>query len=77
LGTVGNTKVLINPYDIKQLVPKIQELEKMFKSVDVNSIQPVSAQMQTADLLPIKMYDDLTADPDRLPDKSNMNEMQR
>jgi len=49
----------------------------MFKSVDVNSIQPVSAQMQTADLLPIKMYDDLTADPDRLPDKSNMNEMQR
>lgn len=49
----------------------------MFKSVDVNTIQPVSAQMQTADLLPIKMYDDLTADPDRLPDKSNMNEMQR
>lgn len=49
----------------------------MFKNVDVNSIQPVSAQMQTADLLPIKMYEDLTADPDRLPDKSNMNEMQR
>jgi hypothetical protein len=77
LGTVGNTKVLINPYDIKQLVPKIQELEKMFKSVDVNSIQPVSTIMKSADLLPIKMYDVLTAEPNRLPDKSNINEMQR
>jgi hypothetical protein len=76
VGTVGNTKLLINPTHIRTLVPKIHELEKMFQAVDLNNIQPTSTQFQTADLLPIKMYEDLVQEPDRLPEKTNNAEMQ-
>eukprot|EP00801_Mesodinium_rubrum_P001049 Mrub_01049.p1 GENE.Mrub_01049~~Mrub_01049.p1 ORF type:complete len:628 (-),score=120.74 Mrub_01049:182-2065(-) len=77
IGTVGNTKLLINPTHIRSLVPKIHELEKMFQVVDLNNIQPTSAQMQTAELLPIKMYDDLVQEPDRLPEKTNTADIQK
>lgn len=33
--------------------------------------------MKTLDFLPIKLYDDLIQDPDRLPDKSDNNNPQR
>lgn len=68
---------MINPTHIRQLIPKINELEKMYQAVDLNNIQAASNAMQTADFLPIKMYDDLVQEPDRLPDKSDNSNQQR
>lgn len=68
LGTGATTKLIINPIDMRSLAQEMMELETIYKSGH-NQIQPTGNQLQMAEFLPMKMYDDFTADPSMLPDR--------